>query len=110
METPFSNRGRGHSEDRAEASARISGGSTVADAESTLTPNEITCEQQNELIERILASSGFCKSRRISDFLHSVCRCYQHGDLANIQEQRIGVEVFERAEGYHVGEDSIVRS
>lgn len=70
----------------------------------------VTHAQQNELLERILASTSFRKSRRLSDFLSFVCTRYQAGDLAAIQEHRIGVEVFGRQEGYHVGEDSIVRS
>jgi hypothetical protein len=70
----------------------------------------ITEEKQRELLRRILASPVFGKSARLSAFLAFVCEEQWSGRANSINEQRIGVNVFGRPEGYHVGEDSIVRS
>lgn len=94
-----------HDEKVASERAQGASGTKATAAESSVPP-----QQQSELVQRILASAVFRKSRRLSDFLAFVCNRYQAGELTQIQEQRIGVEVFGRSEGYHVGEDSIVRS
>jgi hypothetical protein len=59
---------------------------------------------------RILASDLFSKSHRLSAFLKFICDQHSRGFADTINEQRIGTEVFGRPPGYHVGEDSIVRS
>ena len=61
-------------------------------------------------MERILASELFRKSGRLSAFLKFICEEFWKGDADSINEQRIGTVVFQRAPGYHVGDDSIVRS
>ncbi len=66
--------------------------------------------EQRELLARILRSELFSKSHRLSAFLKFICEQYMAGNAASINEQRIGTEVFGRPPGYHVGEDSIVRS
>ncbi|MGB8260404.1 MAG: hypothetical protein WCE75_08635 [Terracidiphilus sp.] len=50
------------------------------------------------------------KSHRLAAFLKFICDQYFAGHADAINEQRIGTEVFGRRPGYHVGEDSIVRS
>jgi hypothetical protein len=66
--------------------------------------------EQKELLERILSSDLFRKSGRLSAFLKFICEEYWKGHTEAINEQRIGTIVFQRAPGYHVGDDSIVRS
>ncbi|NUQ27159.1 MAG: hypothetical protein HOQ35_01395 [Acidobacteriaceae bacterium] len=67
-------------------------------------------EQQRLLVSRILSSALFRKSRKLATFLQFICEQQQMGKADSINEQRIGTEVFGRNEGYHMGEDSIVRS
>jgi hypothetical protein len=69
-----------------------------------------TAEQQRLLVERIVASVLFRKSHKLAAFLKFICEQQQLGKADSINEQRIGTEVFGRTEGYHMGEDSIVRS
>src|ERR1035441_10509017 len=69
-----------------------------------------TAEQQRLLVDRIVASVVFRKSHKLSAFLKFICEQHQLGKDDSINEQRIGTEVFGRTEGYHMGEDSIVRS
>jgi len=66
--------------------------------------------EQKELVERILGSELFRKSGRLAAFLRFVCEQHWKGLTETINEQRIGTAVFQRAPGYHVGDDSIVRS
>jgi hypothetical protein len=66
--------------------------------------------EQTQLIQRILASKAFRKSHRLSAFLRYIFERYSKGQVSQINEARIGTEVFGRPPGYHVGEDSIVRS
>jgi len=69
-----------------------------------------TAEQQRLVVDRILASTLFRKSHKLAAFLKFICEQHQLGKAETINEQRIGTEVFGRTEGYHMGEDSIVRS
>ncbi|HEY4380902.1 MAG TPA: hypothetical protein VGN01_11190 [Acidobacteriaceae bacterium] len=73
-------------------------------------PDTPTAEQQRLLVERILASVLFRKSHKLASFLKFICEQQQLGKADTINEQRIGTEVFGRSEGYHMGDDSIVRS
>jgi hypothetical protein len=67
-------------------------------------------QQRKFLLERILASVLFRKSYKLATFLKLVCELQMEGKADEINEQRIGMEVFGRSEGYHMGDDSIVRS
>ena len=67
-----------------------------------------TAEEQRLLVERIVVSNLFRKSHKLAAFLKFICEQHRLGH--SINEQRIGTEVFGRNEGYHMGEDSIVRS
>jgi hypothetical protein len=69
-----------------------------------------TATEQRQLVQRILGSELFSKSHRLSAFLRFIFEQYSRGQSSTINEQRIGTEVFGRPPGYHVGEDSIVRS
>jgi hypothetical protein len=63
-----------------------------------------------QLVQRIAASRGFNKSELLKNFLLYVCERSLTGDAQEITEQRIGIRIFGRPEGYDPGEDNIVRS
>ncbi len=62
------------------------------------------------LVERIVASSSFARSERLSSFLKCVCELTQRNRAEEINEQFIGTAVFGRSPDYDPGVDSIVRS
>ncbi|WP_263374231.1 hypothetical protein [Granulicella aggregans] len=62
------------------------------------------------LVERIAESRSLGKSPRLAEFLRYVCDRQIRGRDAEITEQRIGVKVFGRPEGYNSNEDNIVRN
>ena len=62
------------------------------------------------VVERLLASPGFAKSGRLTQFLVYVCSSALAGRAAEINESQVGVNVFGRPTGYSPTEDSIVRS
>src|ERR1700749_4519874 len=63
-----------------------------------------------QLVLRIAASRGFSKSELLKKFLLYVCERSLTDDAQEITEQRIGIRIFGRMEGYDPGEDNIVRS
>lgn len=65
---------------------------------------------EGDLVERIVRSSLFAKSPRLSDFLQYVCRLAEQGRCSEINEQTIGAAVFGRDPDYDPTIDSIVRS
>jgi hypothetical protein len=75
-----------------------------------MTASSISSEQRDALLGRILASPQFVRSPKLSAFLRCICELESQGLASQINEQRIGVTVFGRKEGYSVGDDSIVRS
>ncbi len=62
------------------------------------------------LARRIAASSSFCRSTLLSNFLLYVCDRALSGKTDEISEHQIGVNVFGRKPGYNPSEDNIVRS
>ena len=62
------------------------------------------------LAKRIAASKGFCKSELLQRFLLGISALTLSGRADEITEQRIGVCIFSRPEGYDPGQDNIVRS
>jgi len=60
-------------------------------------------------LERILACDAFAGSKRLSAFLRFVVERTLSGDTAGIKEYRIGVEVYERGQGFDSRIDNIVR-
>ncbi len=62
------------------------------------------------LVERIAESRSLGKSPRLAEFLRYVCDRQLRSREAEITEQRIGVKVFGRPEGYNSNEDNIVRN
>ena len=59
---------------------------------------------------RVAESVRLRKSELLPRFLLYVCEQYLLGREAEISEQRIGIQVFNRPENYNPGEDNIVRS
>jgi hypothetical protein len=63
-----------------------------------------------QLVQRIVASSGFMNSSRLSAFLLHVSKQTLLGEGASLNERTIGEAVFERSPGYDPRDDNIVRS
>ncbi len=65
---------------------------------------------QRELVRRIVHSSTFGRSERLGTMLTYVCEMALKGREAELNEQKIGQAVFERAQDYDSSVDGIVRS
>jgi hypothetical protein len=63
-----------------------------------------------ELAERIVISPSFVRSPRLCSLLMHLCELALHGRSDEINEQSIGVALFERAPHYDPSIDGIVRS
>jgi hypothetical protein len=72
--------------------------------------SNLATEPRWQLAQRIVASRSFAKSALLSRFLLYVCEREITGKTAEISEHQIGVHVFGRRQGYHPGEDNIVRN
>lgn len=68
-----------------------------------------TNAEQRALVDRILASSLFEKSARLSDFLKYICDRSLNGRPDEVREQFIGHHVFGRPIDYNSADDTIVR-
>ena len=86
---------------------------------ATASPFERSMESRNrdlvadprwQLVERVIASPQLIKSTRLCAFLQFVCEETLLGRGDQLNEQKIGVKVFERRVDYNSGEDNIVRS
>jgi hypothetical protein len=60
-------------------------------------------------LERILASSAFCNSKRNKRFLRFIVEQTLQGHADSLKERLIGIDVFDRAPDYDLATDSIVR-
>src|SRR5882762_9736382 len=67
-------------------------------------------DARQELVERVLASSVFVKSERLSSLLSFVCELALQGREKELNEQRIGEAVFGRSRDYDSSIDGIVRT
>lgn len=63
-----------------------------------------------ELVQRILQSRHLESCARLRDFLVHVTACALTGIPEEVNEQQIGIRVFQRRPGFNTTEDSIVRS
>src|SRR6202789_3191068 len=63
-----------------------------------------------QLVQRIVSSRSLGRSALLTEFLLYICDRQLRGKENSITEQRIGVRVFRRAEGYNSNEDNIVRN
>ena len=71
---------------------------------------KISDETIREGLSRVLESSMFAQSDRLSRFLRFTVETTLAGEADTLKEYLIGTEVYERNSSYHPGEDSIVRS
>lgn len=62
------------------------------------------------LVERIVASRHFSKAPLLSRFLLHICGELLNGRQSEISEYQIGIQVFDRPQGYRTIEDNIVRN
>lgn len=67
-------------------------------------------ESRRALVKRIVASTSFARSNRLSEFLKYVYALAEKGRFDDIHEQNIGSAVFGRTRDYDPAVDSIVRS
>jgi hypothetical protein len=67
-------------------------------------------EEYCELLHSVLISRTFAKSRRLAQFLKFICTLTIDGKVAEINEQQIGIHVFDRSPQYSASDDSIVRT
>ena len=82
---------------------------TIAAKETTFS-RYTTLEERRALVRRITSSSTFAKSPRLSELLTYICDLTLDGRSREINEQRIGEEVFNRARDYDSTVDGIVRA
>lgn len=62
------------------------------------------------VVQRVIGSPLFSRSARLSQFLRYVCERTILGLQDEINEQHVGVHVFDRAPAYNPSEDNIVRT
>jgi hypothetical protein len=67
-------------------------------------------DPRRALVDRVIASSAFAKSERLSSFLAYVCNLALNGRAREINEQKIGEAVFGRSQNYDSSIDGIVRT
>jgi hypothetical protein len=66
-------------------------------------------EDVRETLEKILASSQFSNSRRYPSLLRYIVEQTLSGNIDQIKERTIGIEVFGRAPDYDTNSDTVVR-
>ena len=71
---------------------------------------ELLADPRWQLVERIIASPHLARSGRLCAFLQFVCEEALLGRGDQLNEQKIGVQVFERKLDYVSSDDNIVRS
>jgi hypothetical protein len=77
--------------------------------EIALPVNAIT-DSRRALVGRVIGSSVFAKSERLSTFLSLVCELTLSGRANEINEQKIGTMLFGRSSDYDSSIDGIVRT
>lgn len=73
-------------------------------------PRQYSGDERWELARRVARSATFSKSEQMPKLLLYVCKVTIAGHSDEINEQRIGVDVFGRSPNYDPGVDGIVRS
>ena len=66
-------------------------------------------DPRRALVQRVVESTAFAKSERLSTFLTCICELTLAGRASEINEQKIGTEVFGRPRDYDSTIDGIVR-
>ena len=83
------------------------GAALQGDRKETLSPAAKTAI--NEQLERLLASPYFSHSRRFPNFLRFVVEHTLAGDVDDIKERTLGIEIFGKEADYDTAADPIVR-
>jgi hypothetical protein len=74
-------------------------------------PSELSgTDTRRELVDRVITSSLFSKSKRLSSLLTYVCDLTLNGRADEVNEQKIGEAVFDRPRDYNSAIDGIVRT
>lgn len=73
------------------------------------TSRNATIDARRALVQRVVVSSAFAKSERLSSFLCCICDLTLSGRASEINEQKIGTAVFGRPLDYDSSIDGIVR-
>lgn len=82
----------------------------VKSSEFTQPTSKLEGDPRWLLIQRIVASSGFVNSQRLSTFLLYVCEKALTGAADGLSERSVGEAVFQRSPDYDPRDDNIVRS
>jgi hypothetical protein len=67
-------------------------------------------DERRALLHAVLESRTFAKSKRLAQFLKFICMSTIDGNVGEINEQQIGIHVFDRSPLYSASDDSIVRT
>ena len=70
----------------------------------------VVTDSHRDLVARVVASSPFAKTERLSSLLVYVCDVALEGRAAELSEQNIGEGVFGRSRNYDSANDGIVRA
>jgi hypothetical protein len=81
----------------------------IASTSSGLSSKNAEIEARRALVRRVVESSTFAKSERLSSFLTCICDLSLSGRAGEINEQKIGTTVFGRPLDYDSSIDGIVR-
>lgn len=82
---------------------------TTASTSKGPPPQNLEVESKRGLVRRVVESSTFAKSERLSSFLICICDLTLSGRANEINEQKIGTTVFGRSPDYDAAVDGIVR-
>jgi hypothetical protein len=77
--------------------------------ESSHKAEELSAGEIRAHLERLLASPAFRSSKRCQRFLAYVVGEALDGKAGSLKERTLAIEVFDRAESFHSGDDTIVR-
>ncbi|MBB6142985.1 hypothetical protein HNQ77_000929 [Silvibacterium bohemicum] len=78
--------------------------------EETVAPDDAIADSRRALVARVIGSSIFLKTERLSGFLSSICELALSGRAHEINEHSIGTTVFGRSPHYDSTVDGIVRT
>jgi hypothetical protein len=81
----------------------------AAGIKDVLPSKNAVIESKRALVRRVVDSSAFAKSERLSSFLSCICDLSLSGRASEINEQKIGTAVFGRPPDYDSSVDGIVR-
>jgi len=71
---------------------------------------QVSSQEKQEIVDRILSSRHFQRSERLSSFLQHICELERAGRSEEINERNIGYAVFQLPEDFDPTVDGIVRS